>query len=219
MDNDVTKVMEYIPDRLHHSGVTGQGCTQNEKMIYSAKEISACLRLNTLGGDKMQSHDLTGQLLGHYRIKRPIGYGGMATVFLAEDINLRRDIAVKVFEPTGNDSVDFFRRFEREAQVLAQLDHPNILPVYDFGQQSGVAYLITPYISGGSLRDLLRTRGGTLSVPETVRLMSQILNALQYAHDRASCIAISNLVICYSSKMEPSCSRILAWSKSYLRAA
>lgn len=131
----------------------------------------------------MQSHNLTGQVLGHYRIKRPVGYGGMATVFLAEDINLRREIAVKVFEPTGKDSADFFRRFEREAQVLAQLDHPNILPVYDFGQQSGVAYLITPYISGGSLRELLHARG-TLTVPETVRLMSQILNALQYAHDR-----------------------------------
>ncbi|MEO8971904.1 MAG: protein kinase, partial [Ktedonobacteraceae bacterium] len=131
----------------------------------------------------MQSHDLTGQVLGHYRIKRPVGYGGMATVFLAEDINLRRDIAVKVFEPSGSDSTDFFRRFEREAQVLAQLDHPNILPVYDFGQQNDIAYLITPYITGGSLRELLHARG-TLSVPETVRLMSQILNALQYAHDR-----------------------------------
>ncbi len=131
----------------------------------------------------MQSHDLTGQVLGHYRIKRPVGYGGMATVFLAEDINLRRDIAVKVFEPSGSDSTDFFRRFEREAQVLAQLDHPNILPVYDFGQQNGIAYLITPYIAGGSLRELLHARG-TLSVSETLQLMSQILNALQYAHNR-----------------------------------
>ncbi len=131
----------------------------------------------------MQSHNLTGSVLGHYRIKRPVGYGGMATVFLAEDINLRRDIALKVFEPTGNDSADFFKRFEREAQVLAQLDHPNILPVYDYGQQNGIAYLVTPYISGGSLRELLQARG-TLSVPETVRLMSQILQALQYAHER-----------------------------------
>ena len=131
----------------------------------------------------MQSHNLTGQVLGHYRIKRPVGYGGMATVFLAEDIHLRRDIALKVFEPTGNDSADFFKRFEREAQVLAQLDHPNILPVYDYGQQTCIAYLVTPYISGGSLRELLQTRG-TLSVPETVRLMGQILLALQYAHDR-----------------------------------
>ena len=71
-------------------------------MIYSAEEVSACLRLNTLGEDKMQPHNLTGQVLEHYRIKRPVGYGGMATVFLAEDLNLRRDIAVKVFEPAGN---------------------------------------------------------------------------------------------------------------------
>ena len=131
----------------------------------------------------MQSHNLTGQVLGHYRIKRPVGYGGMATVFLAEDINLRRDVAVKVFEPGSGDNADFFRRFEREAQVLAQLDHPNILSVYDFGQQNGVAYLITPYIAGGSLREVLRARG-TLPVAETIRLMSQILSALQYAHER-----------------------------------
>ncbi len=131
----------------------------------------------------MQSHNLTGQILGHYRIKRPIGYGGMATVFLAEDINLRRDVAMKVFEPGSGDNADFFRRFEREAQVLAQLDHPNILSVYDFGQQNGVAYLITPYIAGGSLREVLRERG-TLPVAETIRLMTQILSALQYAHER-----------------------------------
>ena len=131
----------------------------------------------------MQPHNLVGQVLGHYRIKRPVGYGGMATVFLAEDINLRRDVAVKVFEPGPGDSADFFRRFEREAQVLAQLDHPNILPVYDFGQQMGVAYLITPYIAGGSLREVLQARG-KLPVSETIRLMSQILSALQYAHER-----------------------------------
>ena len=104
MDNNVTKVIdiEYIHNRSHHSDVIGYECTQYKKMIYSAEEVSACLRLNTLGEDKMQPHNLTGQVLEHYRIKRPVGYGGMATVFLAEDLNLRRDIAVKVFEPAGN---------------------------------------------------------------------------------------------------------------------
>lgn len=130
----------------------------------------------------MQQQDLSGQTLGHYRLKRPVGYGGMATVYLAEDMNLRRDVAVKIFQPGPGNTYDFFQRFEREAQVLGRLDHPNILQVYDYGEQGKWAYLVTPYIAGGSLRDLLKQRG-TLPVVEAVRLMSQILNALQYAHE------------------------------------
>ena len=131
----------------------------------------------------MQQQDLSGQILGHYRLKRPVGYGGMATVYLAEDTKLRRDVAVKIFQPGTGSTQDFFQRFEREAQVLAQLDHPNILQVYDYGEQGKQAYLVTPYIAGGSLRDLLKQHG-TLPVAETVHLMSQILSALQYAHER-----------------------------------
>src|SRR5215469_6627349 len=87
----------------------------------------------------MQPEDLVGQLLGHYRVKRQIGYGGMATVFLAEDIHLGREVAVKVFWPRPGETQDFLRRFAREARVLAQLDHPQILPVYEYGEQGGIA--------------------------------------------------------------------------------
>ncbi len=131
----------------------------------------------------MRPEAMVGQILGHYRITRPLGYGGMATVFLAEDSNLHREVAVKVFMPEEGATQEFLHRFVREARVLAQLDHPNILLVYDYGEQNGMAYLVMPYIAGGSLRDFLLKRG-SLPVQEAIQLSGQMLNALQYAHDR-----------------------------------
>lgn len=131
----------------------------------------------------MQPQDLVGKSLGHYRIQRQVGYGGMATVFLAEDIHLGRDVTLKVFWPRMGETQDFLRRFAREARVLAQLDHPNILPVYDYGEQGELAYLVTPYMSGGTLKDLLRQRK-VLPPLEALHLVSQVLPALQYAHER-----------------------------------
>ncbi len=131
----------------------------------------------------MRPEDMVGIVLGHYRILRQIGYGGMSTVFLAEDINLGRDVAVKVFWPRPGETKDFLRRFSREARVLAQLDHPNILPVYDYGEQDGQAYLVMPYMSGGSLKDKLKERNA-LPPAEAIHLTIEMLNALQYAHER-----------------------------------
>jgi eukaryotic-like serine/threonine-protein kinase len=131
----------------------------------------------------MQPEDLVGQTLGHYRIKRQIGYGGMATVFLAEDIHLGREVALKVFWPRSGETQDFLRRFSREARVLAQLDHPHILPIYDYGEQGERAYLVTPYMSGGTLRNTLQNHK-VLPPSEAIELITQVLPALQYAHDR-----------------------------------
>lgn len=131
----------------------------------------------------MRPEDLVGQTLGHYRIVRQVGYGGMSTVFLAEDIHLGRDVAVKVFWPRPGGTKDFLRRFSREARVLAQIDHPNILPVYDYGEQDGHAYLVMPYMAGGSLKDVLKARP-VLPPAEAIRLTTEMLNALQYAYVR-----------------------------------
>lgn len=130
-----------------------------------------------------QPESLVGQVLGHYRIMKQIGYGGMATVFLAEDINLGREVAVKVFWPRPGETRDFLKRFEREARVLAKLDHPNILHVYDYGEQHGFAYLITPYMPGGSLKEMLQKRK-VIPPSEALQMVAPILNALQYASER-----------------------------------
>src|SRR5713226_2939535 len=121
----------------------------------------------------MQAKDMGGRAIGHYRIIQPVGYGGMATVFLAEDIHLRRQVAIKVFQPKAGETGDFLRRFALEARVLAQLDHPNILLVHDYGEQDGLAYLVMPYMAKGSLKDLLQARR-VLSIPEALQLATQI---------------------------------------------
>jgi eukaryotic-like serine/threonine-protein kinase len=131
----------------------------------------------------MRPEEMVGQTLGHYRILRPLGQGGTAIVFLAQDIHLQRNVAIKVFSPREDDTQDFLRRFAREARVLAQLDHPNILPVYEYGEEGTLAFLVMPHMAGGSLRDWLRNRGA-VSPTETVQLLSQMLSALQYAHER-----------------------------------
>src|SRR5947209_6201346 len=130
-----------------------------------------------------QPDSLVGRVLGHYRIIKQIGYGGMATVFLAEDVNLGREVAVKIFWPRPGETRDFLNHFEREARVLAKLDHPNILPVFDYGEQDGFAYLITPYMSGGSLKEMLQKRK-VIPPAESLRMVMPILNALQYASER-----------------------------------
>ncbi|MBE3562046.1 MAG: serine/threonine protein kinase, partial [Ktedonobacteraceae bacterium] len=129
----------------------------------------------------MQLDELGGRVLGHYRLKRPLGYGGSAAVFLADDIHLQRAVALKIFLPRAEETSDFMRRFAREARVLAQLDHPHILPVYDYGEQDDLAYLVMPYMAGGSLRDRLREQKA-FSPTEAVALADQMLDALQYAH-------------------------------------
>ncbi len=131
----------------------------------------------------MQPEEMVGQTLGHYRVLRPLGYGGSAAVFLALDINLQREVALKVFQPAAGEAQDFLRRFVREARVLAQLDHPNILPIYDYGEQDDRAFLVVPYMAGGSLREWLRGRG-PVPPQQVMQLVGQALNALQYAHDR-----------------------------------
>jgi eukaryotic-like serine/threonine-protein kinase len=131
----------------------------------------------------MRPEEMVGQMLGHYRILRPLGYGGTATVFLAQDIHLQRDVAIKVFLPKDGDTQDFLRRFAREARVLAQLDHPNILPVYEYGEEGSLAFLVMPHMAGGSLRDWLHGHGAVPPM-ETLQLIQQILSALQYAHER-----------------------------------
>ena len=129
-----------------------------------------------------QSADLVGQLVGHYRILQPLASGGMATVYQAEDVHLHRLVAMKVFRPELGETSTFLRHFAREAQVLANLDHPHILLVHDYGEQDGFAYLIMPLMMQGSLQDRLQSPW-SFSVAEVLRLGEQILEALQYAHE------------------------------------
>ena len=120
--------------------------------------------------------------LGSYQLVQRLGEGGMAQVYLARDVRLGREVAVKVLDRRLADRSGFRERFLREARVAAALDHPNIVPLFDFGEENGVLYLVMPYVSGGSLQDML-TRT-PLPMSEVVAYGSQLTDALAYAHKR-----------------------------------
>lgn len=120
--------------------------------------------------------------LGSYELVRRLGEGGMAQVYLARDIRLGREVAVKVLDQRLAERTGFRERFLREARVAAALDHPNIVPLYDFGESNALLYLVMPFVSGGSLQDLLRH--APLSAADVVTYGSQMADALDYAHQR-----------------------------------
>lgn len=135
-----------------------------------------------------QSKDWQGQMLGRYRMMRLLGRGGMGEVWLAEDTQLRRQVAVKLLPLVLAADKDYLQAFEAEARTAASLDHPQILPVHDFGDvplANGevMTYLIMPYIAGGTLRDLLRT-SPMLPVEKTMRYLRQAAQAIDYAHSQ-----------------------------------
>lgn len=124
-----------------------------------------------------------GTRLGNCRLVRKLGEGGMAEVWEAIDLSLERRIAVKVVKETISSLPEFDARFRREAKTAAQLEHPNILPIYGFGVEDGVAYIEMPYLSGGTLGS--RLDAGPPPSPETVcEWVESLASALDAAHAR-----------------------------------
>jgi serine/threonine protein kinase len=131
----------------------------------------------------MQDDVLIGQRLGAYLIQTKLGEGGMARVYKAYHARLRREVAIKVILSQIAEQADFKVRFEREAQLVASLQHPNIVAVYDFGDYETMTYLVMQYVGGGTLRDLLRN--GRALDPRTATLYTiQMGKALHHAHLR-----------------------------------
>jgi serine/threonine protein kinase len=125
--------------------------------------------------------DLTGTRLGSYEIVERLGGGGMAVVYRAVQQPLGREVALKALSPELFQDEGFVKRFETEAKTLAKLDHPNILPIYDFEVTDGVAFLTMPLIRGGTLRDILNR--GPLDTLTAWRYLREIGDGLQHAHD------------------------------------
>ncbi len=125
--------------------------------------------------------NLNGQYLGRYHIIEPLGQGGMASVYKAYDTTLERYIAIKIIrtDVTGADDSGFLLRFRREAKALAQLDHPYILKVLDYGEQEGTPYLVMPFEPGGTLKERL---GQPIPYQEAAAVLAPIARALEYAH-------------------------------------
>lgn len=129
----------------------------------------------------MQNDPLIGTQIGAYFIQGKLGEGGMAQVYKAYHAPLRREVAIKVISPQIADSAGFRNRFEREAQLVASLEHRNIVAIYDFGEAGNRAYLVMQYLGGGTLRDLLRSQG-RIEPHKAVRYAIQMARALHHAH-------------------------------------
>jgi predicted Ser/Thr protein kinase len=119
--------------------------------------------------------------IGRYEVRGEIGRGGMATVFQAYDPRFERDVAIKVLPSEFTHDAQFRTRFEREAKTIALLEHPAIVPVYDFGEEEGQPYIVMRYMSGGSLAERLK---GPMAANEVVQLFSRLAPALDAAHAR-----------------------------------
>lgn len=117
-----------------------------------------------------------------YQIIKSIGEGGMANVYLAYDTILERNIAVKVLRGDLANDEKFVRRFQREALQASSLSHPNIVEVYDVGEDNGEYYIVMEYVEGKHLKGLLKKRG-KLTIPEVVDIMIQVTSGLTVAHD------------------------------------
>ncbi|MFI5311702.1 MAG: serine/threonine-protein kinase, partial [Gemmatimonadales bacterium] len=123
---------------------------------------------------------LNHTLEGRYEVEREIGAGGMATVFLARDVKHNRKVALKLLKPELG-AVLGVERFLAEIQVTANLQHPNLLPLFDSGEADGLLFYVMPFVEGESLRARLE-REKQLPVEEAVRIAVAIAGALAYAH-------------------------------------
>ena len=118
-----------------------------------------------------------------YEIIKSIGEGGMANVYLAHDLILDRDVAIKVLRGDLAGDEKFVRRFQREALAASSLSHPNIVEMYDVGEDNGTYYIVMEYVEGRTLKQLLKKRGN-LTTPEVVDIMLQLTDGIAYAHDK-----------------------------------
>ncbi|MBX6771799.1 MAG: serine/threonine protein kinase, partial [Chloroflexi bacterium] len=132
------------------------------------------------------AEDLVGRRLrgGEYELRAVLGRGGMATVYRAYARSLDTDVAVKILSPRLANSPLFRARFRDEARSLAQLHHPNLVEVHHYGEEGDLVYIVMRLVAGGTLKDRLAALDGPLDLVSTARLIGQVADALQAAHER-----------------------------------
>ena len=131
--------------------------------------------------------ELIGQQLDEYQLEALLGHGGMARVYRGRDIRLNRAVAIKVIDTPFQTDSDYLMRFEREAQAIAQLEHPNVVTVYRFGEAEGLLYLAMRYVEGLGLDSMLATyrdREKFIAAQEASRIIREVCSALDYAHEK-----------------------------------
>ena len=116
-----------------------------------------------------------------YTIFKKINAGGMATVFVATQHSVGRTVALKIMKPAFDKDPEFHQRFQREATIIGQLSHPNIIPIYDIGRHEDLNYIAMDYLPNGSVHDRMSTG---LSGEEVMRITREIAGALDHAHEK-----------------------------------
>jgi len=132
---------------------------------------------------QIPKYSLIGQTLRSYDLRRVVGIGGFGIVYQAYQQIVERDVAIKVILPQYANDPEFIRRFEGEARIIAHLEHPFIVPLYDFWRETGGAYLVMRWLRGAVFRDMLLNAHSI--EPRTVaHFLDQISEALTVAHNR-----------------------------------
>ena len=153
-----------------------------QTLIQSLNDATTFLETPVVGTDpSVQNWQLqNGQTVSNYKIIEPIGAGGMGEVYLAEDIKLGRRVALKVLPADVANQRNRLQRFQREANAVSALNHPNILTIFDFGEAGGIQFFVSEFVGGRTLRD--RLDEGRLPLTEALEIAIQIVSALQAAH-------------------------------------
>jgi tRNA A-37 threonylcarbamoyl transferase component Bud32 len=154
---------------------------ENETYRYPSRAWAQFVEAQLPAASPTHLTSLKGKSLGGYEILEPLGQGGMADVYKARHSRLDRYVALKILQPRIAAESDFRQRFEREAQAVASLRHPNIVQVYDFGDEDGNYFMVMEYIAGSDLHQILEEKG-VLSIKDTLPLIQGVANALDYAH-------------------------------------
>jgi serine/threonine-protein kinase len=134
------------------------------------------------GAAAAPSPDLTGRILGDYRLLRRLGGGGMGQVYLAEQLSLKREVALKLIRSDLQDTETARKRFQAEAEAVARLNHPNIVQIYQLGEADGFRFMVLEYVEGRNLRQYLE-RKGPPDLPICLSIIRQVALALQRAHE------------------------------------
>ncbi len=164
-------------------GADADLCREVESLLAHAKTNDSFLATPVF----RLAPSLTGQQIGHYRVERLLGAGGMGEVYLAHDAALQRPVAIKVLPVAFTRNDERVRRFKQEAQAASQLSHPNIITIHEIGAQTIQGetqhYIVTEYIAGQTLRE--RLKAAPLDVAQAIEVAAQMADALRVAHEAA----------------------------------
>ncbi len=163
----------------------GWGFTQKPKALYNQTRLqieTVEYKSSLEAKQNVQAPAMNPEKIGRYNIISELGRGGMATVYRATDPNFEREVAIKVLPYAFLHDPQFRARFEREAKMIAALEHAAIVPVYDFGEEDGQPYIVMRLMSGGSLAD--KIKDGNMSLEEAVQVIVRLAPALDAAHKK-----------------------------------